>query len=216
MFRPGSLPVEPHWRPEPWTMAFDIDIEGLWRRARPATFLGAACYLPSDDDHLLLLSLHGAKERWHKLKWLVDIAAFWSTHPHIDLASLRDGAARQGCRRMLDLALLLSHRLFAVPAATPAADAATAALAGQIEARLEHTAEAPAGPYVVSSFHWRLRERGRDRFRYAARTLLTPRVVHYHRLPLPRALHWLYVPLKLPWDYVVSPAVGMARRLAPR
>lgn len=47
LFRPKSLPVEPHWCPAPWTMAFDIDVGALWRRARPATFLGALCYLPT-------------------------------------------------------------------------------------------------------------------------------------------------------------------------
>jgi len=213
MFRQDSLPVEPHWRPAPWTMAFDIDTESLWRRAQPGSFLGADCYLPTPEDHLFLLALHGAKEQWHKLKWVVDIDAWQRAHPGLHFAALRADAAAQGCGRMVDLALLLSHRLFSVPKTAPAADAVTEHLAEHILARLERTAEAPAGPYVVTRFHWLLRERWRDGVRYAARTTFTPRVAHYQRLRLPPTLRWLYVPLKLPWDYGLTPAIGLTRRL---
>jgi Uncharacterised nucleotidyltransferase len=214
LFRPKSLPVEPHWHPAPWTMAFSIDIDALWLRARPTTFLGVPCYLPSQEDHLFLLALHGAKEQWHKLKWVVDVAALLASHPRLDLTALHAMAAAQGCGRMLDLALLLTHRLFAIPEAIPATGTVVARLADRVLERLDRTAEAPPGPYVVSSFHWRLRERRRDRLNYAIRTLFTPRVAHYRRLPLPPALRWLHVPLKLPWDHVLTPAIGLARRMS--
>jgi hypothetical protein len=214
MFRPNSLPVEPHWRPAPRTMAFDIDIDAMWRRARPHSFLGAPCYLPSPEDHLFLLALHGAKEQWHKMKWLVDIAALLTSHPRLDLAQLRARATAQGCRRTLDLALLLSHRLFIVPSAMPQTDGIAEKLAERVLTRLHRTAEPPPGPYTISSFHWLLRERRRDRALYATRTLFTPRVAHYQRLRLPQSLRWLHVLLKLPWDYIVTPTVGVARRLA--
>ena len=78
-------------------MAFDIDIDALWQRARPAAFLGALCYLPTQEDHLFLPALHGAKEQWHKLKWVVDVAALIASHPRLDLAALHATAAAQGC-----------------------------------------------------------------------------------------------------------------------
>jgi hypothetical protein len=115
---------------------------------------------------------------------------------------------------MLDLALLLTHRLFAIPAAVPYTDRVVVELADRVLERLVRTAEAPPGPYVVSSFHRRLRERRRDRLSYATRTLFTPRVAHYRRLPLPSALRWLHVPLKLPWDHILTPAIGLARRMS--
>jgi hypothetical protein len=216
MFRRDSLPVEPHWFPAPRTMAFDIDMASIWRRARPACFLDAPCQLPTLEDHCFLLALHGAKEQWHKLKWLADIAAVQAANPALDLQALRSFAAAQGCRRVVDLALLLSHRLFAVPAEAPPADATTAQIANGVLDRLARTAEPPDGPYVVTRFHWRLRERPRDRWRYAVRTLFTPRVAHYRRLPLPRALRWVHVPLKLPWDHLLTPAIGLGRRLRSR
>ena len=110
-------------------MAFGIDVDALWRRARLVAFLGALCYLPTHEDHLFLLALHRAKEQWHKLKWVVDVPALLASHPRLDLVALRATAAAQGCGRMLDLALLLTHRLFAIPAAAPSTDRVVADLA---------------------------------------------------------------------------------------
>jgi putative nucleotidyltransferase-like protein len=213
LYRPGALPVEPHWHPAPRTLAFDIDIEALWRRAWAASFLGARCYLPTPEDHLFLLVLHGAKERWHKLKWLADIAAFLTAHPTLDVGALRAGAEAQGCRRAVDLALLLSHRLFAVPITAPPCGSSVTRLAHSVLARLEKGAEPPPSPHEWDRFFWRLRERSPDRWRYAARTLFTPRLAHYQRLPLPPALRWLYGPLKLPWDHILTPVVRVSRRI---
>jgi hypothetical protein len=216
LFPDIGMPVEPHWMPAPYTMAFDLDIEALWRRARPATFIGAPCYLPADEDHLLLLAIHGGKEQWHKLKWLLDIACFLARHPEVNLESLRRDAAAQGCRRAVDLALLLSHQLFGQPAEPPPADVTTSRLAARVRAGLAGTVARPEGPYLVTSFHWRLRERSRDRVRYCLRTVFIPRVAHLQRLPLPRHLRWLHVVLKVPWDYAVTPAMAFARRLWQR
>ena len=213
MFRTGSLPVEPHWRPTPWTMAFDIDQDGLWRRAQRTNILGVPSLAPSPEDHFLLLALHGAKEQWHKLKWLADLPAFLTAHPGLEQATLRRLGASCGCRRVIDLALLLSHLLFAIPLAPPPADRTTQRLARSVLARLNRTSTPPRGPYVVTAFHWHLRERWRDRLRYALRTLLTPRVAHYNRVRLPPHLRWLLVPLKLPWDYVLTPTIGLLKRL---
>jgi hypothetical protein len=216
LYRPDGLPVEPHWRPAPRNFAFDIDLEALWRLAQPTSFLGADCYLPAPGDHLLLLALHGAKARWHKLKWVVDIAAYLSAHPDLDLAGLRAAAARQGLRRVLDLAVALSHRLCAVPHDAPPSDAMTTRLVADVVARLARSTEGPDGRFydTFNPFLWRLRERFRDRSRYAARTLLMPRLAHWRRLNLPPRLRWLYPPLKLPWDHLLTPTLRLGRRAA--
>jgi hypothetical protein len=59
-----------------------------------------------------------------------------------------------------------------------------------------------------------LRERRGDRLSYATRTLFTPRVAHYRWPPLPPALCWLHVPLKLPGDHILTPAIGLVRRMS--
>ncbi len=212
LFPDIGVPVEPHWLPAPRTMAFDLDMEAFWRRARPGTFLGAECYLPSAEDHLLLLAVHGGKEQWHKLKWSLDIAWFLARHPDLDLDTVRRDAAARGCRRAVDLALLLSHQVYGQPDEPPPADRVTARLAARVRSGLCGTVTRPQGPYLVTRFHWLLRERPGDRMRYCLRTLFIPRVPHFQRLPLPNHLRWLHVLIKVPWDYAVTPAMGFARR----
>lgn len=216
LYRPGGLPVEPHWHPMLHNMAFDIDLDAIWERAQPARFLDADCYFPAPQDHLFLLALHGAKTMWHKLKWVADIAAFLTVAPDPELAVLRGDASAQGCRRALDLALLLSHRLFQIPMTAPPADSVTERLAAAVIERLGQTAEKPHGPvYVaVTPFFWDLHEWRLDRWRYAARTIFRPELGHWRRLPLPPAWRWLYGPLKFPWDYCVTPAVRFTRFIA--
>lgn len=215
LFRTGGLPVEPHWHPAPHTLAFDIDIDAIWTDSVTAEVQGMPCRMLTPSDHLLLLALHGAKEQWHKLKWIADIDALLAATPTLDVTALRIRASAQGCRRIVDLALALSHRLFGTPIGTDV-DAITWRLADRVIARLEASATPPNGPYRLDSFYWQLRERRRDRWRYAIRTIFTPRVAHYQALPLPDALKWALVPLKPFWDYLLTPGLRLVRTLRRR
>jgi hypothetical protein len=134
----------------------------------------------------------------------------------MDLDAVRRDAATRGCRRAVDLALLLSHQLFGQPGSPPPADRPTLRLAARVRAGLGRTVVRPAGPYLVTRFHWQLRERARDRVRYCLRTLFIPRLPHFQRLPLPGRLRWLHVVMKFPWDYALTPAMGFARQLRRR
>jgi len=98
--------------------------------------VGLPCYLSTLEDRIFLLALHGAKEQWQ-----------------------RATAALQSCGRMLDLTLLLSRRLFAIPAATLLMDGGAARLADRVLERLASTAKAPPGPYVVPLCRRRSTER---------------------------------------------------------
>ena len=215
LFRAGGLPVEPHWHPAPHTLAFDIDIDALWTRSVAAEVQGMPCRMLAPSDHLLLLALHGAKEQWHKLKWIADIDALIASTPTLDVTVLRTRASAQGCRRIVDLALVLSHRLFGTPIGADV-DAITSRLADRVITKLEMSATPPNGPYRLDAFYWQLRERRRDRWRYAMRTIFTPRVAHYRALPLPDAWRWALVPLKPFWDYLFTPGQRLVRTLRRR
>ncbi len=214
LFHPDGVPVEPHWLIAPTTLAFDLDYDRLWQRALPSEVLGAPCLRLPPEDKLLVLCLHGAKERWRKLKWIIDIAAYVSVHPDIDWRRLRAEAAEQGCARMLALGLSLACRVSPLPETMyPSRDAEADRLAAEVMERLGRDMSDSPGPYQLSGFTWRMRERARDRWAYALRTITTPRAAHVARLHLPRSLEWAYYPLKLPWDYVLTPCLKLGRRL---
>lgn len=215
LFHPRQIPVEPHWRVAPDTLAFDLDYPRLWQRARRSEFREASCLRLPPEEEFLLLCLHGAKEQWEKLKWICDLAFFLDAHPDLDWRRLYADAAQQGCVRMLHLGVVLANRLLGSPIppellAHGRENRAATPLAEQVIRRFEHHESALHDPYRLSRFYWRMRERPRDRWAYAVRTVFTPRVPHYRLLHLPAGLEWGYYPLKLLWDYVVLPCQRLA------
>ncbi|MDB5849526.1 MAG: hypothetical protein JWP29_3278, partial [Rhodoferax sp.] len=224
LFHDQHVPVEPHWWVAPRTLAFDLDYASLWRASRHGDFQGVRCRLMSAEWSLLVLCLHGTKEKWHKLKWIIDIAMFGPAHPQLDWAALQQLASQQGCLRMLDMALLLAHRLLGMALPEPfrlrvTGDAPLSQRVDDAMAQLRGEREPEPGPYHLCRAYWQARERRRDRWRYALRTVFTPRVSHYRLLPLPRVLSPLYIPIKLVWDHLLGPLrrqwrARRARRLA--
>jgi hypothetical protein len=208
--RPEKIPVEPHWEIAPRTLAFDLDYDRLWRSARPGEFVGAPCLLLPPEEELLLLCLHGAKEQWRKLKLVCDIEGYLAAHPEIDWNRLYTVAEAQGCARMLNLGLALARRLLDAPLPEIAAqrivqDKDAERLAAQTAQAIAANWWPALDPYRLIGYYWQMRERRGDRWRYAARTLFTPRAVHYGLLNLPRELDFAYYPLKLAWDYLAVP-----------
>jgi hypothetical protein len=219
MFHATDAPVEPHWLLAPGTLAFGLDHELLWQHARPADFDGMPCLRLRPEDTLLLLCLHGAKDRWRQLKLVTDVAYFVHAHPDFDWCAAQSAAAAQGCARILGLGLLLAVHLLEAP--VPASvvrqmeqDAAVRWLLGIAIGMLRDDTTQHEGPYCLRREYWLMHERARDRWAYAFRTACTPRPWHYQRLPLPSALEWAYHPLKLPWDYLLTPALGLGKRIA--
>ena len=73
MARPGGIRVEIHWSIVRPTPLFDVDVQGLWERARPATIAGAETLVLSPEDLLLHLCLHASFS--HKFR--VGVRACW-------------------------------------------------------------------------------------------------------------------------------------------
>ena len=224
VFHASHVPVEPHWTLAPHTLAFDLDPAGLWARSRSLPLCGMATGMLGGTtirvlgaaDTLLMLVVHGSKEHWPSLKSVADIAAFVAAHPALDWPGVAASAARQGCRRALDVALLLAHLLLWSPLPWAVVDARAVALARQAAHRLRAGLPAPSAPYALCRDYWHGRERLRDRLAYLLRTVFTPRVHHHAMLGLPAQLDWLAWGLKAPWDFLLSPAWRWLQRLRRR
>ena len=221
LLHPELLPVEPHWAVALHQMAFDLDYDALWRDSFAGEFEGAPCRVPSTEWELLLLCVHGGKHRWCRLKWLCDLAAFVRAHPELDWAALQALAERQGCRRVLHLGLLLAQRLLGVDLPEPVSTAAchdrgTRVLADEVIRKMRSGHTGHPSPAQLRYYLWQLRERMRDRLRYAARTIFVPRPEHYSVVTLPSVMGWAYYPLKLVLDYGLWPLHPVLRPLYRR
>jgi hypothetical protein len=206
----GTAPIEPHWALCPRTLSVDLDYDGMWRRAIEVPLHGRTVLCFAPEDQLIALALHGAKDEWSRLQGIYDIAGFISVTPALAWEDAFDRAREQGVLRILFLALLLARDLMgtALPDRVEralATDGVALRLAAQARAALFQRTQAVSSIFALSRFHLSMRERWRDRVRYVARTVMTPRRPHFEMVRLPPALFFLYVPLKLGHDYVALP-----------
>jgi len=207
--------VEPHWAIAPRTLGATLDTAGLFARAMTVPLGGRDIAALSIEDALLVAAVHGSKEEWSRLIWAADIAALLHRHSGLDAEAVLSRAAASGTKRMLLIGIALAVDLLHAPCspaflAALAADPASRHLAKQAAALLWQRRDAPS-VFAFSTFRWRMRERLRDRLRYAAGTLLTARVKHLEAVNLPRSLHWLYPFVRLGHDYVALPLWRVAR-----
>jgi hypothetical protein len=113
--RPG--PVDLHWSLVPGYLhlkdRFTYPFERPWEIS-----VGGTC-LPTLTAELMLLDfcLQGAKERWHNLARVVDVAGFIaSQHSRIDWDHLNTLSVDTGCDRVLQTGLAIAQELFSVTA----------------------------------------------------------------------------------------------------
>lgn len=193
--------AELHWKFFPAFNALNFDMEAIWQRQRRVPFGDTEVRALAPEDLFLYLCIHGTKHGWAKLKWLCDVVGFLRVHPELDWDEVLRQARHLGVQRMVRLALLLARELMGV------------ALPGPIDAwsRRDRTARSlarqvctswilvpPGAPPAGTDFwfHFRERERWRDRIPYALHNLrlaVAPSEKDRAFVQLPKALSALYL-----------------------
>lgn len=212
LFNSGvRIGIEPHTRLTPSKFGLDIDYPGLWSRARRTVLLGETMLTLAPEDTLLTLAIHGGKEMWWNIKWACDVAAFLDSHPSLDWTSVMDRARSQGCVRLVLLAAELARKFFgaAIPANVVTAAALDRVLTPMIATVFAHwQADDPTGPPSnrrVSLDRLRLHDGLLRKSRYILKTAFLPGPHHVMAMPLPAAMSFAYVPLKLVHDFIALP-----------
>jgi hypothetical protein len=166
------------------------------------------------EDLLLVLCVHAAKHVWIQLSWLCDIAQLAKSR-QFDWTAIQDEARRLGIERIVNLNLLLAHKLLGSPL-PPATQKRSLRSANdpQPNCHSERSEESAVGRncetadeilrIIERSTHYdteslpyfrlmmRLRERRRDRARFLWRLALTPSVSEWSAVHLPKHLQPLY------------------------
>jgi hypothetical protein len=110
--------VEIHWGMGPRWFSNPSEEADWWGRAIEIAIGGQTVRTLSCEDLLVLLSIHGAKHGWSKLKWSSDLARLVSLKD-LDWTYVFDRAASRKCRRQIQLGLLLAADLFKTPVPNP-------------------------------------------------------------------------------------------------
>jgi hypothetical protein len=219
LHHPGrGLNVELHWRliDNP-VLLREI---GLGSATQEVTLLGGSLRTLGDADLFAYLCVHGASHCWFRLKWLADLNAWLSHRQEDEIVGFYRYAERLGVEACAGQALLLCNRLLGRPLPAGLAralqsrrlrmlvDVALDAMTGR-DAEVELTLR-PFGPFRTLPAQF-FRGRGAAFF-FAQCGLLLRNLDDMLMYPLPRALHFLYPALRLPfWLIRVS-----RRRRAPR
>jgi hypothetical protein len=198
--RDGWLFVDLHWRVCPPRYPFRIDPGRLWSRLARVPVGGREVRAFSAETQVVLLCLHGAKDRWHRLVWLCDVDRLVRGTASLPWEEVRTFAEESRCRRALGLGLLLAHRLLGTPLPPPilewlAEDRSLERLAARVADRLATGGMGRSWRWElfdVWPFHLEVFDGWRDGVLYLGRALVTPVFWDWQRVPLPDRLYPLY------------------------
>jgi hypothetical protein len=202
VYPPTQLNVDLHWALSLREFAVKLDLDAIWRRAKPTQVAGLDVPTFAPEDVLIVLCLNGAKDAWARIDRICDVAQVLRRFESLDWPLVFDQARSCGISRMLRVGLLLASELLAAPLPAVArqfetSDSRAAQLASEIRQRLLQ-ADSEPGLSAANrvAFDLKMRERWRDRLRYGLGHL-RPGVGDWAAVPLPQRLSFLH--------YVIRP-----------
>jgi hypothetical protein len=126
--------------------------DALWARSRPLRVMQTDVPMPGPEDLVMVLAFHGFKNRWDRLKYVVDLSETLRVEQGLDWDHLLRRAREERWRRVLALALQVCERLAGAelpPEARAAArDARVVPLVDGIVERMPHQATMHVEPYL--------------------------------------------------------------------
>jgi hypothetical protein len=196
-----AITVELHWRLAPRFFGAPFDTSTLWKRSRQLELQGSSVRMPSPEDLLLMLSIHGAKDCWEKLEWVCGLAELLRSATDIDWKRLLTHAKEIRCMKILALGLLLAHELLGAPVPNDVLEKISArkqlnALVSQISTRLVTHDVVSLSLSQRIRFHLSLKDSLVDKVKYCSRLMLTTTPVDWEIVSLPNSASFAYLPLR--------------------
>jgi len=179
--RQSNILLELQWAPAPRTLAVRYDEQRLWRKVERMDVANRHMNVPSVEDLVGLLVIHGWKHNWSKLIWLADLAVAIRRNP-LDWETIHRGALQNGWSRILLLGLEMIRRIYRIETPPPVDDNVSS-----LAQKLEHNLRT----YVENSYvDWhrdmlRARDSRGDQVRQVANFVFTPGLGEYTSAALP-------------------------------
>jgi len=156
-----------------------MPIAEIFRRKRIISLEGHDVPALGLSDELIFHCVHGAKDFWERLMWICDVAALLKKYPQFDWHATQREAAVCGAARMLNVALLLAHRVLGAPLPSAMAravesDRASRRLCADIEAWLPFGGGAPPSLPHRAAYRVRIAGGGIVGLTYLLRLAISP------------------------------------------
>ncbi len=176
--------------------------EELWERRQLIAVQGQTVPSLGQEDLLLYLCMHGAKECWKRLKWVCDVAECVRSYPQMDWDVVMAQAAHLGATQILLTGLCLANSLLDVElpeliAHTIRSNRKVRAIAQQAgEQILDFSGKVDRLP-ILQDFLFQLKtlEKSQDKvqhWRWHLGRIAEPNTNDQTFLPLPHFLYFLY------------------------
>jgi Uncharacterised nucleotidyltransferase len=177
------------------------DLEGLFRRLVPVFLSGHEIRTFAPEDALVMLCIHGSKDFWERISWIVDIAELIRACPKLDWNAVSNRADSWKAGRILYLGLtlasgMLDARLPDDIGARVRDDRVAAALASEVAQRLLRRDQRLFGSAGRFSFRRRMVDGALAGWRYSIRLAVAPAEEDWQMVRLPGLLAPLYVALR--------------------
>jgi hypothetical protein len=218
----GLVNLDVHWRVSDSYFFFPFDYERMWKRLETLPLAGTDVLVPTAEDMMLILSVHGSKHCWERLLWICDLSEFIKAHPDIDWERVIEESIRLRFKRMLFLGLYLVNDLLGTPLPEKIrvriqSDSKVSSLAEMVLKDLFSEPGRPIRLLEHIALLFNLRERWKDRLKYFnVRHWAIPNVRDRSFVSLPQFLSSLYYflrPLRLLTEYGPSSTKLLLKKL---
>ncbi len=204
LIRDDGLQVDLHWAFAPPLFPFRPAAEVAWTDCRTLSLLDREVPCPANELLLYILATHGAKERWQRLAWVLDLDRLVRRHPELDWDRVRDHASAAKGMNVLRFGLGLSAALLGTPVPDELRhdreiERLIAPRCRRLRASLDN-GEDLTPKWPMSREQFALCSGWRDKLSYSVAALSTPRTEEFALIRLPDRLfmvYWLLRPLWL-------------------
>ena len=199
LFRPkDGIQVDLHWALTRPLMAKNITQQDLWERKKKVEVAEESIDTLSREDLIVFLCIHGARNFWHKLVWIVDLSELMRTSDTLNWKEVWSRAKLLKSERLLRAGLLLAHKLLGAPWPAEIPVVKDGALHRMVDQVLTWTIDERGTPVGWRKFRYQMQIResrpiwGEGEHRKLAWLMIKPSYRDRDYFPLPEKLHFLY------------------------
>ncbi len=197
MEREDGLLIDLHWEFAPKRYPYRLAVEPMWERLQNFELEGTAISGFSSEDLLLILCMHGAKDSWKKLIWIIDLHKLITSQPSLDWDYVFHTAKQAKIWLPLLLGLRLASDFFATPLPTQVTreldrNNLIADLGNQVALALFQQGQKKRHWSSVSRLTLALCEGWSSKASYIWQAFFVPHVSEWALIQLPTGLYPLY------------------------
>ena len=186
-----------------WRCAFrgSVRHSNTLENARRLELQGSTVRVPSPEDLILMLCIHGAKDFWERLEWVCGLAELIRSEADVDWKRLLEHAKKIRCMRIISLGLVVAQEMLGapVPAGVLSQLCSRKQLGPVVDQVVTRFFRDDAGLLSLTRrirFHVGAKDSPLEMFRYCARLALTTTPVDWEMMHLPEFASFLYLPLR--------------------